>query len=172
MNINDIISHPMQSAGDFYNKIPATTIALADREPLKMGALVALDKCQQCLRTGRVVSFGEGLFYICVDRLVGMYRRKNPMTENEKEFIARQMCEKFAHWSVADLPCFVTMCVGARLPTYKSGEIEYELIVLDIPSILGKMEAYNKMRPNPQALQGGSPEKATEKELTKDQMTT
>ena len=86
--------------------------------------------------------------------------------------MAGEMMFKYPHWTVLDMPTFVSMCISARLPTMKFGEQEFELQVLDIPAIMGKLESYDRMRPNPQALQGGSPEKATEKELTKDQMTT
>ncbi len=168
MTTNDIISHPKQSAYDFYRKLTPTTLSEASNEPLKIGDLVELQFCMQQLYSGKIVTFGEALCFVCIDSLVRLYRRKYPLTDNEKEFIAEQMARKYKHWSVLDLPTFVSMCVGSRLPTNKSGEIEYELIVLDIPSIMGKLEVYNRMRPNREQLQGMSPVKASAKKTLSD----
>ena len=76
------------------------------------------------------------------------------------------MIKEFSHWSVIDLPTFVHMCKMARIPTVKYGVTEYELVSLDIPSIMGKLEVYDKMRPNPQALQGSNPDISVKKELS------
>lgn len=163
MTTQDVLSHPQMSAGDFYNKLPASSISDADKEPLKIGTLLDLQTCQQRLRSGRIVSFGEALCYISIDRLCSMFHRKTPLSENEKEFIANEMTAKYKHWSVLDLPTFVTMCVGARLPSQRFTEVEYELVILDIPSILGKLASYERMRPNREALQGSSPPRAGER---------
>ena len=165
MTVNDIISHGY-SAMDFYAKLRGTTIAEAANEPLKIFDLVEMQTNMQRLRSGKIVTFGEALCYLCIDNLCGMYKRKNPPTEGEKEYIAERMVAQFKHWSVSDLPTFVRMCTGCRLPSTKLGETEYELIVLDIPSILGKLEVYDRMRPNAEALRGTSPERSVNRPLT------
>ena len=151
------------SAGDFYDKLHASTISEADKEPLKLGELVDLQTCQQRLRSGKIVSFGEALCFISIDRMCSMFHRKTPLTDNEKEFLAEVMVLKYKHWSVLDLPTFVQMCIGARLPSQRFTEVEYELVILDIPSILGKLESYDRMHPNRQALQGNSPQRDGER---------
>ena len=169
MNIfDDIISHKTP-ADAFYNRLKATSIANAAQETLTLGALSKKGKdCAppQVLPTGVEVSYGGALCYYCLLELMKRYARTRKPDKYDTEYMAREMMLKYKHWTVADLPTFVSMCIGSRLPTMRLGEIEYELVILDIPGIMGKLEAYDRMRPNPQALQGGSPEKATEKELT------
>lgn len=166
MTTNDILSHPQMSAPEFYQKLQGTTLAEAAKEPLKIGDLVEMQTCMQRLRSGNIVTFGEALCYICVDNLCSMYHRKYPMSDNEKEYISKEMSAKFKHWSVQDLPTFVKMCTGGRLPSMKLGETEYELIVLDVPSILGKMEVYDRMRPGNLSTQGMSPMQTDTKPLS------
>ena len=165
MTINDVQSHPNVGADVFYRKLRATTIAEAWKEPLKIGDLAEMQTCMQSLRSGRIVTFGEALCFICVESLVGLYQRRNAPTQNDKEYIAKQMVAKYKHWSVLDLPTFVNMCVGSRLPTQRYNDVEYNLMVLDIPSILDKLESYNRMRPNREALQGTSPARPEDRPL-------
>ena len=165
MTIQDIISH-QYSAVDFYARLQCASMAQAANEPLKLGELVDLQNLMQRLRSGKIMTFGETLCFLCINALCGLYRRKTPLSEDEKEYLAKEMATRYRHWSVLDLPTFVHMCSGGRLPSTKLGETEYELIVLDIPSILGKLEVYDRMRPNPQALQGISPDRTREKPLT------
>ena len=169
MTINEIISHKW-SALELYNRLKPTTIQLAAKEELTLRDLCRQDikprAPKQSLPTGRVVSYGGALCFYCVQTLVGLFNRTTKPDIYQIEYMAGQMVRDFSHWTVADLPTFVSMCIGARLPSQRTTDVEYEMVILDIPSIMGKVESYNKMRPNPQALQGGSPEKATEKELT------
>ena len=162
MTVKDIIEH-RYSAVDFYAKLQGTSIAEASQEPLKIGDLVEWQSNQQQLRSGKIITFGEALCFLCIDNLCSLYKRKNPLSDGEKEYLMGEMVAKYSHWSVADLPTFVKMCTGCRLPSTKLGETEYELIVLDIPSILGKLEVYDRMRPNKEALQGNSPERDGER---------
>ena len=174
MNIqDDIISHKTP-ADAFYNRLKATTIANAAQEPLTLGALSKKGAgCAppQVLPTDVEVSYGGALCYYCLLELMKRYARTRKPDKYDTEYMAREMMLKYKHWSVLDLPTFVSMCIGSRLPTMRLGEIEYELVILDIPGIMGKLEAYDRMKPNPQALQGGSPAKAVEKELTDWQKT-
>ena len=169
MNIQDDILSHKTPADAFYNRLKATTIANASQEPLTLGALSKKGAgCAppQVLPTGVEVSYGGALCYYCLLELMKRYARTRKPDKYDTEYMACEMMLKYKHWTVTDLPTFVSMCIGSRLPTMRLGEIEYELVILDIPGIMGKLEAYDRMRPNPQALQGGSPEKATEKELS------
>ena len=174
MTINDIISHKL-SALELYPRLKATTIQQAAKEPLtlrelrKKGAGCAPP---QVLPTDVEVSYGGALCYYCLQTLIGRYSRSIKPDKFDIAYMAGEMMQKYQHWTVLDLPTFVSMCISARLPTMKFGVEEWELFNLDIPAIMGKLESYDRMRPNPQALQGGSPEKATEKELTDKQKTT
>jgi len=118
------------------------------------------------LPTKNMVDYGTALCFVCLQSLLSRFSRRLKPDEGSVEYMAQQMMAHFPHWSVLDLPTFVNMCLMARIPSVKFGVEEYELLNLDIPSILGKTEAYDKMRPNPQALQGGSPMRQEEKPLT------
>ena len=165
MTINDIISHGY-SAVDFFAHLQGTSLAQAAIEPLKIGKLVEMQNNMQRLRSGKIVSFGEALCFLCIEKLCSMYHRKNPLSDPEKEFLAEQMAAKYRHWSVLDLPTFINMAIGARLPSQRFNEVEYELVILDIPSISGKLASYDRMRPNAEALRGTSPERSVNRPLT------
>jgi len=170
MTLNDILSHGY-SAADFFARLPGKSIAEAANEPLKIAELVQLQTNMQRLRSGKIVTFGEALCFLCIEKLCSLYHRKNPLPDSEKEFIAEQMVAKYKHWSVTDLPTFINMTIGARLPSQRFNEVEYELVILDFPSILGKLASYDRMRPNSDALKGMSPERPDERPLTAFQRT-
>ena len=164
MTIREIRSHRW-GVRELYDKLSATTIANASNEELTLRELPQLSKDAE-LPNGHHVDYGTALCFLCIQKMLSRFARKTKPTMDDIEYIASEMMFKYKHWTVADLPTFVSMCIGSRIPTTRYGETEYELVVLDIPAIMGKLESYDRMRPNPQALQGGSPEKATEKELT------
>ena len=173
MTIRDIISHKTP-ANLFYQRLRPTTIAKAWEEPLRLSDLQKRGQDfapSQVLPTGVEVSYGGALCYYCLQALVGKYTRSRKPDKYDLEYMAQEMMLKYKHWTVADLPTFVSMCIGARLPSMNFGELEYEIQVLDIPSIMGKLESYNKMRPNPEALQGSNPNKSVIKELSDWQKT-
>ena len=169
MTINTILSGK-KDARDFYTELRGTTIQEAAKEPLKLSDLRRRDGkfCapKQPLPSGLVVSYAGALCYYCLESLLKCYSQRTKPETKDLEYMAGQMVRNYPDWTVLDLPTFVDMCMGSRIPTPRLGQMEYRLVVLDIPNIMDKVEAYDKMRPNPQALQGGSPEKAVEKELT------
>ena len=142
MTIQDIISHKL-TARDFYARLPIVPIGEAWKEPLKLSALRGLSQQYE----NRVLTCDVAFVFECISALVGRYKRREPLSEAEKLYIAERCCEKFKHWSVSDFKCFEDMAVGARIPSNKSGQTEYELVAIDIPSIMGKLEAYDRMRP-------------------------
>ena len=169
MTTNDIISHRW-SASQFYATLKPTTIAEASKEPLKLCDLKKMTNKEQ-LSNGSWVDYSTALCFYCLQNLMGKYHRSKKPDSIDTEYMAKQISNEFPDWSVLDLPTFVHMCIMARIPSVKYGATEYELISLDIPSIMGKLESYDKMRPNPRALQGGSPQRVVEKPLTEYQMT-
>ena len=74
--------------------------------------------------------------------------------------MAGQMIKEYDDWSVLDLPTFVDKVINAQVASLIGGQMEYQLVTLDCLSIMGKVRAYNLMRPNALALQGNSPAKA------------
>ena len=169
MTTNDIISHKY-GVRQFYKMLRPMTIADAAQEPLKIADLLKMPN-RVGLPTGHSSDFATALCFVCIQQLLDKYSRKKKPDWYEIEYIANEMVFKYKHWSVSDLPTFVSMCIGARLPSFRMGEQEFELVVLDIPGIMGKIEVYDKMRPNPQALQCGSPIRRDEKPLTQYQLT-
>jgi len=168
MTINDLICHK-KSLRDVYKQLPFVSIVEAGKEPLKLGDLVNHPR-NIALLNGKLVDYGVALCAACLSHIDARYVRKTYLTEDDKQFIAERMVAQFKHWSVLDLPCFESMLIGARIPTLRNGQMEYELSGINIPSILSKAEAYDRMRPNPQALQGGSPIRSDEKPLTDYQL--
>ena len=169
MTINDIIGHKNNSAAELYPRLKATTIQEAAKEPLRLSDLCKKEGIRapkQVLPTGVEVTYGGALCFYCLQTLIGKYTRSVKPDKYDIAYMAGEMVQKYQHWTVLDLPTFVSMCISARLPSQRASEVEYELVNLDIPAIMGKLESYDRKKPNPQALQGGSPEKATEKELT------
>ena len=166
MTINDFISKRM-AASEYYKQYirpNGTTIAKAALEPMTLRELQGFEY-EATLFSGKVVYLGEAFCYYCLSDLISRYNRPLKPKAEEICYMAELMMKNYSHWTVLDLPTFVDMVVTSRVPNlYGSGE--YQLVVVDFANIMGKVESYNKMRPNPQALQGGSPEKATEKELT------
>ena len=173
MTIEYIISHKL-SAQELYPRLKATTIQEAAKEPLRLSDLCKKEGFRaprQVLPTGVEVTYGGALCFYCLQTLIGRYTRSIKPDKFDIAYMAGEMIQKYQHWTVADLPTFVSMCISARLPSQRSSEVEYELVILDIPAIMGKLESYDRKKPNPQALQGGSPAKAVEKELTDWQKT-
>ena len=170
MNIKDDILSHRYGAREFYRLLHATTIAEAAKEPLKLSDLTTMDN-KVTVPSGNKLPFGQALCYVCICDLLSFYRRRTPMVEADKEYIAQQIMLLYTDWSVLDLPTFVSMVVSAKVPTIRLGEMEYILTLADIPSIMGKLEAYDRMRPNPQLLQGSSPAKQVVKPLTDYQLT-
>ena len=142
MTTNDIVSHKI-NARDFYRKLPILTINEAWKEPLKLQQLRELRQPYG----NSMFTYDVAFVYECICSLVSRYKRREPLSDSEKMYIAERCCEKFKYWSVSDFKCFEDMAVGARIPSCKSGQTEYELVAIDIPSIMGKLEAYDRMRP-------------------------
>lgn len=145
MNTQDIIAHKY-GARDLYAKLQATTIQEAAQEPLTLEMLRQLTM-NKPLPTGNIVDYGTAVCFVCLKDLVSHYARRNKPDDVSLEFMAKQMMAHFPHWTVLDLPTFVNMCIMARIPSMKFGVVEYELLNLDIPSILGKTEEYDRMKP-------------------------
>ena len=169
MTINEIRSHRW-GVRELYGKLCATTIANAAQEPLTLHELPQLSRDAE-LPNGHHVDYGTALCFLCIQKMLSRFARKVKPTMDDIEYIASEMMFKYKHWTILDLPTFVSMCIGSRIATTRYGETEYELVILDIPAIMGKLEAYDRLKPNPQALLGGSPAKAVEKELTDWQKT-
>lgn len=168
MSTQDIIAHKY-GARDLYAKLQATTIQEAAQEPLTLEMLRQLTMSKP-LPTGNIVDYGTAVCFVCLKDLVSHYARRNKPDDESLEYMARQMMTHFPHWTVLDLPTFVNMCIMARIPSMKFGVVEYELLNLDIPSILGKTEEYDRMKPRCREVSVESQEPA-EKPLTKWHLT-
>ena len=138
MTTNDIISHRL-GATDFYKRLHATTLGAACKEPLKINDLVKMST-RVMIPTGHLVDYGTAVCFACIQSLLDKYQRRVKPDAFAIEYMAEQMTKRYSHWSVLDLPTFVNMTIMARLPSMKYGEQEYELLNLDIPSIMGKTE--------------------------------
>ena len=166
MDLNDILTGK-KSARLFYAELHGTTVQDAANERLKLRQVAAM-AARPVLPTGEAVDYATALCFICLQSLMAKYARKYKPDDGTLSYMAKQMSAQFPDWSVLDLPTFVDMCACSRIPTMRLGETEYELVVLDIPSIMSKVEAYDKMRPNKQALQGPSPMTTKEREWDPD----
>ena len=158
MTLNDILSGK-KAARVFYNELRGTTIAEAAKEPLKLRDVATIGG-RTVLPTSEQVSYATALCFVCLQTLMGRFARKYKPDDSALAYMAKQMTSRYLDWSVLDLPTFVDMCLCSRIPSVRLGETEYELVALDIPSIMSKVESYDKMRPNALALQGNSPAKA------------
>ena len=139
MTINDFTSHK-KGINDFYkDNIPNTTdIVEAGKEPLKLRDIQKLTK-PVTLPNGRFVNKAVALCIACVSSIDLRYMRKVMLSLEEKEFLADMMMQKYPHWSVADVKCFVDMLVGCRLPTNTfSGTPIYDMPFVDAICVLGK----------------------------------
>ncbi len=157
MTLNDIRSG-RKAARAFYAELRGTTITEAAKEPLKLREVASMGD-RPILPTGEPVDYATALCFVCLQTLVGKFARKYKPDESAIAYMAKQITSRYLDWSVLDLPTFVDMCLCSRIPSVRLGETEYELVTLDIPSIMSKVEGYDKMRPNTQALQGSSPAK-------------
>ena len=142
----DVLLNGKKTLREIYGQLRATTIQDAADEPLKLRE-VAEQKRRVSLPTGEPVDYATGLCFACLQDLLQKFARKYKPDDVALTYMAKQMSNHFPDWSVLDLPTFVSMCVSARIPTMRLGDMEYELVALDIPSILGKVEAYDRMRP-------------------------
>ena len=158
MTLNDI-RRGKKAARVFYAELRGTTITEAAKEPLKLREVASMPD-RPVLPTSEPVDYATALCFICLQTLVGRFARKYKPDEAALAYMAKQMTSRYLDWSVLDLPTFVDMCLCSRIPSVRLGETEYELVTLDIPSIMSKVEGYDKMRPNTLALQGNSPAKA------------
>lgn len=146
MTINDILSH-RKSIRDFYTNIPSQSLAEAEKESLKLFELADYNR-RTLLPNGNHVSYAVALCVACICSIDLKYRRKNLLTEDEKQYIAERMCERYKYWSVCDLKCFENMLICGRLPSTRGGQVEYELTSVSIPNLLSKAEVYDRMRPS------------------------
>ena len=158
MTLNDILSGK-KAARVFYAELHGTTITEAAKEPLKLRDVATIGG-RTVLPTSEPVDYATALCFVCLQTLMGRFARKYKPDESAIAYMAKQMTSRYLDWSVLDLPTFVDMCLCSRIPSVRLGETEYELVTLDIPSIMSKVEGYDKMRPNALALQGNSPAKA------------
>ncbi len=158
MTLNDILSGK-KAARVFYAELRGTTITEAAKEPLKLREVASMGS-RPILPTGEPVDYATAMCFVCLQTLVGKFSRRNKPIDAEIAYMAKQMGSRYLDWSVLDLPTFVDMCLCSRIPSVRLGVTEYELASIDIPTIMGKVESYDKMRPNTLALQGSSPAKA------------
>ena len=166
MSIHEILSSK-KSAKDLYSQLRGTTLEAASAEPLKLAALrkrEGVSAPSQSLPSGLVVSYAGALCYYCLQALMSKYSRKSMPDESALVYMAKQMSTRFATWSVLDLPTFVDMCLCSRIPSLYNGGMEYQLVTLDIPNIMGKVEAYDRMRPGKMVVQEGSQKTCRERE--------
>ena len=148
MTKNDFLSKKLP-VSDFYRqyiKDRGTTLLEASNEPLKLSDMQEL-KLTVKLPTGKIVWCGEALFYCCIEDLLSRYNRPTKPNDNDKAYMSGVMIKNFSDWSVLDLPTFVEMVFLSRVPSLYNGGEEYQLVTLDIPNIMGKVEAYDRMRP-------------------------
>ena len=159
MTINDILNG-RKDARTFYHQLRGGTLQEASDEPLRLSDLRKTgDGCapRQCLPSGKVVTYCGALCYYCLEDLLAKYTQREKPAAQAVEYMAGQMTRIYHKWSVRDLPTFVDMCVGSRIPTLGvNGQMEYKLITLDIPNIMDKVEAYDKMRPGKMVVQTSS----------------
>ena len=149
MTINDILNG-RKNASDFYSQLRGTTLEKASAEPLKLKDLRKTGKfCapKQALRTGLVVTYAGALCFCCIDDLLSKYTIRVKPDDAARIYMAGQIASRYEDWSVLDLPTFVDMCLGSHIATPGTGQMEYRLITLDIPNIMEKVAAYDKMRP-------------------------
>ena len=148
MTKNDFLSKKLP-VSDFYRqyiKDRGTTLLEASNEPLKLSDMQEL-KLTVKLPTGKIVWCGEALFYCCIEDLLSRYNRPVKPKDNDRAYMSGVMIKNFSDWSVLDLPTFVEMVFLSRVPSLYNGGEEYQLVTLDIPNIMGKVEAYDRMRP-------------------------
>ena len=167
MSINDILAG-RKDARTLYSGLRGTTLEAASAEPLKLKDLRKTGAgCapKQALPSGKVVTYCGALCFYCLEDFLSKYTQRVKPDDAARVYIAGQMTSRFDDWSVLDLPTFVDMCVLSRIPTFGiNGQMEYKLITLDIPNIMDKVEAYDKMRPGKKVVQGCSPSTCRERE--------
>ena len=162
MTINEIEATRLKLS-EFYTKYlepRKDTIADASREPLTLRLLQEWRRAVTIEELKKVVRPGEAFCYLCIKSLIKKIGRRNEPSAESVGYMAEQMVIRYSNWTILDLPCFVHMAVCSRIPSPRANQVEYDLIMLDIPNIMGKVGSYDLMRPNALALQGNSPAKA------------
>ena len=164
MTLNDIIGKRI-AIKEFYFRHLAnmgTTIAEAAKEPLKLRDVQAWEHFDM-LPTKEIkqVRPGEALCFYCLCNLIKRANRSRNPSPEDVAYMAEQMIKEYDDWSVLDLPTFVNNVINAHVASLTGSQMDYQLVSLDCLSIMGKVRAYNLMRPNALALQGNSPAKAS-----------
>ena len=164
MTLNDIISKRI-AIKEFYFRYlmnMGTSIAEASKEPLKLRDVQAWEHLDM-LPTKEIkqVRPGEALCFYCLCNLIKRANRSRNPSPEDVAYMAEQMIKEYDDWSVLDLPTFVDKVINAQVASLTGSQMEYQLVSLDCLSIMGKVRAYNLMRPNTLALQGNSPAKAS-----------
>lgn len=163
MTLNDIISKHIAIKEYYFQHLAnmGTSIAEASKEPLKLRDVQAWEKLDMLpTKIIKEVRPGEALCFYCLCNLIKRANRKYQPSPEDVAYMAEQMMKEYGHWSVLDLPTFVNNVINAHVASLTGSQMEYQLVSLDCLSIMGKVRAYDLMRPNTQALQGNSPAKA------------
>ncbi|MBO7546653.1 MAG: hypothetical protein J6T19_08125 [Paludibacteraceae bacterium] len=162
MTINEIEATRLKLS-EFYTTYlepRKVTITDASKEPLTLKMLQEWRRAVTIEELKKVVRPGEAFCYLCIKSLIKKIGRRNEPSSESVGYMAEQMVIRYSNWTILDLPCFVHMAVCSRIPSPRANQVEYDLIMLDIPNIMGKVGSYDQMRPNALALQGNSPAKA------------
>ena len=162
MTLNDIISKHIAIKEFYFRNLAnmGTSIAEAYKEPLKLRDVQAWEHLDMLpIREIKQVRPGEALCFYCLCNLIKRANRSKQPTPEDVAYMAGQMIKEYDDWSVLDLPTFVDKVINAQVASLIGGQMEYQLVTLDCLSIMGKVRAYNLMRPNALALQGNSPAK-------------
>lgn len=145
---------------EFYQRFLAkrlVTIPDAGKEPLTIDELHRSTAYSGMSRDDKPITLGEAICYCCIENLVSKFNRREKPTINDIYDIVAQMIFSYKHWTVLDLPTFVNQCVAGRVQAYVSGVMTGEMGVLDVPNILRKLDAYDRMRPSSQKVATMSP---------------
>ena len=153
MTINEFLMKRL-AVSEFYRqylKDKGKTLVEASKEPLKLRDLEALER-PVTLPNGCVVRPGQALCYYCLEDLIGRFNRPNKPKENDIAYMSGLMKKNFLDWSIWDLPTFVEMVMMSRVPSPYGNGMDYQLVVVDVGNVMGKVEAYDKMRPGKQVV--------------------
>ena len=146
-----------------YPQLEATTIQEAAKEPIKLRDLIAA-RMFVPLPDGKKYDYATALCFVMFNDLLSFYTQRTKPDTAACIRMAKKMTRAYLDWSILDLPTFVDMCTSSRIPTPHSGVMDYRLIMLDYPSIMDKVEGYDRMRPK-SILEGFSPDCPARKPL-------